>query len=172
MVDVPGDMLFEDIEKKHPQLAQWILSLEQEFAKERKLRDGIDTQGLGTKLLEDRQEIRRIESSMQIYLHSITELRQRTHRLASTAEQVTKSFETCVEVVQVAKANAATGGSTLVQHKNFYLQFFQQLANEMKEQMIRYRKTLDQIERGLMSLQRIQHMPTPQGKSGQTFRVP
>ncbi|KAJ9097728.1 hypothetical protein QFC21_004766 [Naganishia friedmannii] len=137
MVDVPGDMLFEDIEKKHPQLAQWILGLEQEFAKERRLRDGIDTQGLGTKLLEDRQEIRRIES-------------------------VTKSFETCVEVVQVAKTNAATGGSTLVQHKNFYLHFFQQLATEMKEQMIRYRKTLDQIERGLMSLQRIQHMPTPQ----------
>jgi hypothetical protein len=60
---------------------------------------------------------------MQIYLHSITDLRQRVHRLATTAEQVTKSFETCVEVVQVAKANAATGGSTLVQHKNFYLQY-------------------------------------------------
>lgn len=63
--------------------------------------------------------------------------------------------------------------------------FFQQLTEEMKDQMIRYRKTLDvgfhsrprsrseltrngpcqQIERGLMSLQRIQHMPTPQGGS-------
>jgi hypothetical protein len=28
MVDVPGDMLFEDIEKKHPQLASWILNVE------------------------------------------------------------------------------------------------------------------------------------------------
>lgn len=85
MVDVPGDMLFEDIEKKFPQLASWILNVEsvphcfhlsvssvlmlfcpsvrrQAFARERKLREGIDTQGLGGKLLEDRQEIRRIES--------------------------------------------------------------------------------------------------------------
>jgi hypothetical protein len=28
MVDVPGDMLFEDIEKKFPQLASWILNVE------------------------------------------------------------------------------------------------------------------------------------------------
>ncbi|GHJ88658.1 hypothetical protein NliqN6_5061 [Naganishia liquefaciens] len=162
MVDVPGDMLFEDIEKKHPQLASWILNVEQAFARERKLREGIDTHGLGGKLLEDRQEIRRIESSMQIYLHAITSLRARVHRLAESAERASKAFETCVECVGAAKAGMATGGSTVVAHRNFYLQFFQQLTEEMKDQMIRYRKTLDQIERGLMSLQRIQHMPTPQ----------
>jgi hypothetical protein len=60
---------------------------------------------------------------MQIYLHAITSLRARVHRLAESAERASKAFETCVECVQAAKANMATGGSAVVAHRNFYLQY-------------------------------------------------
>ena len=59
---------------------------------------------------------------MQIYLHAITSLRARVHRLAESAERAAKAFETCVECVGAAKAGMATGGSTVVAHRNFYLQ--------------------------------------------------
>jgi hypothetical protein len=60
---------------------------------------------------------------MQIYLHAITSLRARVHRLGESAERASKAFETCVECVQAAKANVATGGSAVVAHRNFYLQY-------------------------------------------------